>query len=86
MDVLETLKAVLDDNLALGGRARGFTPATPLFGSLPELDSFAVVGLVAALEQRFGVAIADAEINQQNFATVGGLAGLMERLQASAKR
>jgi acyl carrier protein len=38
---------------------------------LPELDSIAVVGLLAALEERFGLSIADDEIEGSLFATVG---------------
>ena len=86
MTLIDDVKTVLDTNLGLAGRARDFTAATALFGSLPEIDSFAVVGLVAALEERFGITIDDADISLQSFETVGSLAQLVERLQASAKR
>jgi acyl carrier protein len=79
MSTIEDVKAVLDENLALGGRARSFTATTELFGTLAELDSFAVVGLVAALEQRFGIQIADDDINLESFASVGALSALVER-------
>jgi len=77
--MLDEVKALLDEHLALNGRARGFTAATPLFGSLPELDSIAVVGLVAALEARFDIAIDDADITLETFATVGALADFVGR-------
>ena len=82
MQVTEELKTVLDDVLSLGGRARGFGPGTPLLGAIPELDSMAVVSLITALEERFGIEIADDEIDGAVFATVGSLAGFVERMQA----
>jgi acyl carrier protein len=82
MQVTEELKTVLDDVLSLGGRARGFGPGTPLLGASPELDSMAVVSLITALEERFGIEIADDEIDGAVFATFGSLAGFVERMQA----
>jgi len=64
---------VLDEVLSLGGRAASFTSATPLLGAIPELDSMAVVALLTALEERFGIAIDDDEIDGATFATVGSL-------------
>lgn len=62
---------LLDEVLGLGGRAQAFTAETPLLGALPELDSMAVVGLLTALEERFGFVIADDEIDGSIFASVG---------------
>lgn len=64
---------VLDEALALGGRAVAFTAATRLLGDLPELDSFAVVRLVTRLQETFAIAIDDDEIDGAVFATVGSL-------------
>lgn len=64
---------LLDDVLGLGGRARNFAPDTPLLGALPELDSMAVVGLLTALEERYGFVIADDEIDGSVFASVASL-------------
>ncbi len=69
----EKLLALLDHTLHLNGRALRFTAETPLLGSLPELDSMAVVTLVAALEEQFGLEIADDELDGTVFATVGNL-------------
>ena len=62
---------LMDEVLGLNGRARTFTAETPLLGALPELDSMAVVGLLTALEERFGVTISDDEIDGSLFASVG---------------
>jgi acyl carrier protein len=64
---------VLDTVLGLGGRATRFTRDTPLLGAVPELDSMAVVSLLAMLEERFGFVIEDDEIDSQTFATLGNL-------------
>ena len=57
--------------MSLDGTAQRFTAETPLLGALPELDSMAVVGLLTALEERFGLSIADDEIDASLFADVG---------------
>jgi acyl carrier protein len=79
MATLDDVKALLDEHLALGGRAHAFMASTPLFGSLPELDSFAVVGLVGALEARFGIQVDDADVSMETFETVGALAAFVDR-------
>lgn len=69
--VQQDVLRLLDEVLGLAGRAQRFTPETPLLGALPELDSMAVVGLLTALEERFGLSIADDEIEASLFADVG---------------
>lgn len=64
---------LLDDVLSLKGRAQAFTDDTPLLGSVPELDSMAVVAVITALEERLGLTIDDDEISGATFATVGTL-------------
>lgn len=71
-DELAVLR-LLDDVLGLGGRALHFSPDTPLLGALPELDSMAVIGILSALEERFGIAIEDDEIEAGIFASVATL-------------
>jgi acyl carrier protein len=50
-----------------------------LLGSLPELDSMAVVSLIAALEAQFDIAIDDDEISASTFETLGSLAAFVAR-------
>ncbi len=54
-------------------RAAGMDADTPLLGSLPELDSMAVVELVYALEERFAIQIDGDEITADVFETLGSL-------------
>lgn len=73
MDIFKDLIALLDETLCLEGRAATFVPGTPLLGAIPELDSMAVVKLITALEERFGIQIDDDDIDGATFATVESL-------------
>ncbi len=65
--------AVLDEALSLKGRSAAFSRETLLLGAIPELDSMAVVSLLTALEDRFGIAVDDDDIDGDTFASVGSL-------------
>lgn len=78
MDIRIEVLSVLDEVLMLDGRAQGFAIDTPLLGALPELDSMAVIGLIQALEERFGFVSEDDELDGSTFATVGTLLGYVE--------
>lgn len=71
--------AVLDEVLSLRGRSRSFTAGTPLLGSLPELDSMAVVGIITALEERFDITVEDDDLDGATFETVGSLTAFISR-------
>jgi acyl carrier protein len=73
MDVHKELLSILDDALGLHGRAATLDEGSPLLGALPELDSLGVVKVITTIEERFGFAIADDEIDASSFATVGAL-------------
>jgi acyl carrier protein len=71
-DVSQQVLLVLDQALALNGRALQFLPSQALLGALPELDSFAAVAVISGLEERFGIAFDD-ELDADAFATVATL-------------
>lgn len=73
MDLDNEVRNILRDVLSLGRRADRLEAASPLLGAIPELDSMAVVSLVAALEDRYGFAVNDDEISGATFATLGSL-------------
>lgn len=73
-EVIRTLQSVLN----LEGRAASFTAATPLLGSIAELDSMAVVSILTAIEERFGIAVDDDDVDGRTFATVGSLTNFVE--------
>jgi acyl carrier protein len=74
MDVVKEVTRLLDEVLSLGGRGAAFTRDTQLLGAIPELDSMAVVTLITTLEERFGIAVDDDDIDGATFSTVGTLA------------
>ncbi len=78
MSTIDAVRRVLDDALKLGDRADGFEAATPLLGSIPEFDSMAVVTVITALEDSFGIEFEDDEITGATFATVGSLSDLID--------
>lgn len=68
------VRAVLRDALGISAeRVAGFDATTPLFGSLPELDSMAVAGLLTELEDRLGILIEDDDIDGDTLETFGAL-------------
>jgi len=75
---LDAVKAVLVDALGLEDRADAMDAATPLFGSLPELDSLGVAELVVALEQRFDIEFDGDDVSAETFETLGSLAAVVE--------
>jgi acyl carrier protein len=74
----QDVKELLVSVLGIEDRAATIEADTPLLGNLPELDSMAVLELVAALEQRFGVTIDDDEVTAEAFDTLGSLAALLD--------
>ena len=77
MKYLEDVKNLLIDVLNLGPAGQALTADSPLLGSLPELDSMAVVTLIGALEEHFGIVVDDDDISASTFATLGSLAGFV---------
>jgi acyl carrier protein len=78
MDVTKQVLRVLDEVLSLGGRADAFTRDTALLGAIPELDSMAVLSLITTLEERFGIAVDNDDIDGDTFATVGSLVDFVQ--------
>ena len=74
MDTTKEVIAILDHVLGLNGRASSFTRDTRLLGAIPELDSMGVASILTSLEDRYGFAVNDDEIDGSSFATVGSLA------------
>lgn len=75
--VIDDVRDVLIDALSLSEHAHSMGAESRLLGALPELDSMAVVNLVGALEEHFGIAIADDEIDAAVFRTLGSLAAFV---------
>ena len=74
----QNVKDVLVDTLGLENRVDRIDATTLLLGSLPELDSMAVVELVLALEQRFGIAIEGEDVTADVFESLGTLTAFVD--------
>ncbi len=83
-DTLDAIRSVLIDTLELSQKPEDLQRDTPLFGALPELDSFGVVQLVGELEERFDITIDDDEFGAELFETVGTLTEFVDVKLASA--
>jgi acyl carrier protein len=79
---LNDVKNILIDVLNLGEAGQALDAQSPLLGSLPELDSMAVVTLIGALEEHFGIAIDDDDISASTFDTLGSLAAFVAQKAA----
>lgn len=79
MQHLEEIKNILSDVLGLGERRNSLNEDSVLIGSIPELDSIAVVNLITALEEHFGITVNDDEISARTFETLGSLAQFVEQ-------
>lgn len=77
--MLEEVRAILAETLSLGKRAEALRSETALLGSIPELDSMAVVSLIIAVEEHYGFTVDDDEIDADAFATVGTLMSFIDK-------
>ncbi|WP_448218806.1 acyl carrier protein [Endozoicomonas sp. 2B-B] len=74
---IEEIKAILMDVLEINTET--FNEKTQLLGALPEFDSMAVVGVITAMEESFGINVADDDIDATIFETVGSLLGYINQ-------
>lgn len=75
----EDVRSVVTQTLGIEQRADRLEPSTGLLGNVPEFDSFAVVEVVAALEERFGIVVDDEDVTADIFETFGDLSAFVER-------
>ena len=79
MNTEDHVKKILDEVLYLDGRSAAMDQNTPLLGSLPELDSLAIVEVVAAIEKEFRFSFEDDEINADVMASLGSLTSFIDQ-------
>ncbi|MGH8238331.1 MAG: acyl carrier protein [Steroidobacteraceae bacterium] len=72
MDTQTRLTRILRDTLMLETADR-LTAQTRLLGAMPGFDSMAVVALLTALEEEFGITVEDDEMSADVFETLGSL-------------
>ena len=78
MSELGAVRNILRNTLQLGSRADAFDERTLLLGHVPELDSMAVVAVLTAIEEDYGIAVDDGDISAEVFESVGSLTGFVE--------
>jgi len=78
VNTLHKVKQILSTTLQLGIRGQSLTAQSLLLGAITELDSMAVIQLITALEEHFGINIQDDEISAASFATLGSLCALVD--------
>lgn len=69
----DDVRDVVVTTLGVADRAAELTPSTELLGGFSEFDSMAVLELVVALEERFGISVDDDDISAEVFETLGTL-------------
>jgi acyl carrier protein len=83
MAVIDGVKRVLQETLQLGDRVADFDESTPLFGSIPEFDSMAVVAVVTGLEEQFDIEVDDEDFSAEVFESLGSLTRFVEHKLAN---
>lgn len=78
MSIQDDVISVVTSVLGIEDRASTLDATTPLLGSLPELDSMAVLEVISALDERFGISIDDDEVTGDVFDTIGSLTKFVE--------
>lgn len=73
------IRDLLTQTLKLGERGRNLAWDSALLGSIPELDSMAVVTVVTVFEEQFDIEFDDEDITADSFATFGALCSLVEK-------
>ncbi|RVU30743.1 MULTISPECIES: acyl carrier protein [Neptunomonas] len=73
MVALDEIKQIVGEVLQIGDRVDEFDESTMLLGSVPEFDSMAVVMVITALEENYGITVDDDEVSAEVFETVGAL-------------
>jgi len=79
MQNIDEVRDILSDVLSLGERKNSLNIDSGLLGSIPELDSMAVVNVITALEEHFGIMMDDDEISARTFETLGSLTSFIEQ-------
>ncbi len=78
MSTTENVKKLLAQTLQLGSRADALKADSALLGAIPELDSMAVVSILTAMEDHFGIIVEDDEISADTFETLGTLVAFVD--------
>ncbi len=73
MASVEEVRRIVGGVLQLGERTESLQADTALLGNIPEFDSMAVVSVLTALEDQYGIEVDDDEVSAETFETLGSL-------------
>jgi acyl carrier protein len=73
MGLESEIREIVGSVLGLGTRTANLSAETPMLGEIPELDSMAVVALITAIEDQYGLTVDDDEVSAETFETFGAL-------------
>jgi acyl carrier protein len=73
VSTFDEVRTLVAEVLGISARLDSLTETTALLGSMPELDSMAVAELIAAIEDKFGFEVDEADFTADVFDTVGSL-------------
>ena len=73
MASLEQVKDLLKNTLELDDSFDSSDEETLLLGNIAELDSMAVISVITALEENFGIVVDDDDISGETFESIGSL-------------
>ncbi len=79
MSVFDEVASLIHECLQTDMDRSNFKRDTTLLGAIPEFDSMAVVTILTAIEEQFGIIIDDDEVDAEVFETVGSLASFVEQ-------
>lgn len=75
----DAVKAVVATTLGIEDRLGSLTADTPLIDSMPEFDSMAVLNVILALEEHFGLTVDNDKVSGDLFETLGTLTRFVEQ-------
>ena len=76
---LDEVKSVVVKTLGIEARAESLTADTGLIGNIPEFDSMAVLQIILALEEHFGITVKDEDVTSDLFDSLGTLSRFVEQ-------
>lgn len=75
----DEVRTVVAKTLGVEERMDSLTADTPLIDSMPEFDSMAVLNVILALEEHFGLTVDNDEVSGELFETLGTLTRFVEQ-------
>ncbi len=76
--IINEVIEIIYDSLGLSPGNRVLDSETQLLGGIPEFDSMAVVSVLTAIEDHYGIMVDDDDVSATTFETIGSLTAFVE--------